>query len=330
MLRSTISHYEVAQDLWKDIKDRFSVTNGPRIQQLKAELASCTQKGKPIADYYGKLKKLWDELDSVDPHPTCKCGKCSYNLNLALEKRREDNRVHLFLLGLDCAIYSTIRSSILAQEPLPNLNKVYSILVQEERVWIIAREKEEGSDVVSSMALVIRTQDQKVVCTHCKKAGHESSSCFALIGYPEWWGDHPRGHGKSSGAGRGRAGRGRAGKNATRAHAVQTTSTGGTSTTTSTGGNAVMNTDEPVGQQSTGSNEVRAENELLGRGHIRKEASIRLRNYVTQTIESLNPSVSSSTSQHPSARLLGSRPAATPLEQNHRLAMSTGTPLADP
>ena len=31
-LRSTISHVEIAQDLWNDIKDRFSITNGPRIQ----------------------------------------------------------------------------------------------------------------------------------------------------------------------------------------------------------------------------------------------------------------------------------------------------------
>ena len=31
-LRSTISHVEISQDLWNDIKDRFSITNGPRIQ----------------------------------------------------------------------------------------------------------------------------------------------------------------------------------------------------------------------------------------------------------------------------------------------------------
>ncbi|KAK3019895.1 hypothetical protein RJ639_002944 [Escallonia herrerae] len=37
--RSTISHVEVAQDLWTDIKERFSVVNGSRIQQLKTELA---------------------------------------------------------------------------------------------------------------------------------------------------------------------------------------------------------------------------------------------------------------------------------------------------
>jgi len=31
-LRSTISHVEIAQNLWNDIRDRFSLVNGPRIQ----------------------------------------------------------------------------------------------------------------------------------------------------------------------------------------------------------------------------------------------------------------------------------------------------------
>ncbi|KAK2976865.1 hypothetical protein RJ640_009316 [Escallonia rubra] len=47
-LRSTISHVEVAQDLWTIIKERFSVVNGPRIQQLKTELADCKHKGLTI------------------------------------------------------------------------------------------------------------------------------------------------------------------------------------------------------------------------------------------------------------------------------------------
>lgn len=61
-LRSTVSYMENAQDLWKDIKERFSIVNGPRIQQLKSELAECKQKGMTIVTYNGKLKILWDEL----------------------------------------------------------------------------------------------------------------------------------------------------------------------------------------------------------------------------------------------------------------------------
>ena len=57
-LRSTVSCVENAKDLWKDIKERLSVIIGPRIQQLKSELADCKQRGMSIVAYYGKLKTL--------------------------------------------------------------------------------------------------------------------------------------------------------------------------------------------------------------------------------------------------------------------------------
>nr|GEW15908.1 retrovirus-related Pol polyprotein from transposon TNT 1-94 [Tanacetum cinerariifolium] len=43
-LRFTISHVEIAKILWDDLKDRFSITNGPQIQQMKSDLASCQQR----------------------------------------------------------------------------------------------------------------------------------------------------------------------------------------------------------------------------------------------------------------------------------------------
>ena len=57
-LRSTVSYTENAADLWQDIKDQFSIANGPQVQQLKAQLAACKQKGLSIVAYYGKLKLL--------------------------------------------------------------------------------------------------------------------------------------------------------------------------------------------------------------------------------------------------------------------------------
>jgi len=41
-----------------------------------------------------------------------------------------------------------------------------------------------------------------MICSHCKCSGHDTNSCFALIGYPEWWGDRPRTDGKNGGRGR--------------------------------------------------------------------------------------------------------------------------------
>ncbi|KAF9682405.1 hypothetical protein SADUNF_Sadunf05G0105600 [Salix dunnii] len=132
-LQSTISHVEIVQELWKDLEDRFFITNRPRIQQLKSALTECKQKGSNIMDYYGKLKQIWDELDNFEQIPVCKYGNCISNLGSILEKKREEEKVHLFLIGLDEQTYGTVRSNILAQDPLPGLNKVYSILTQEER-----------------------------------------------------------------------------------------------------------------------------------------------------------------------------------------------------
>ena len=227
MLRSTISHVEVAETLWTDIKDRFSVTNGPRIQQLKFDLASCKQKGMTIFDYYGRLKQLWDELGNFEPMVICKCGNCTCNLKSTLEKHRENDRVHLFLMGLDDNLYGTVRSNILAQDPLPNLNKVYSILIQEERVRTFTRGKEDRGEI---MALATRSRfDDKdksnLTCSHCKKKGHDLSNCFELNGYPEWWGDRPRNDGRKSSRRKAQntnRGGGRSGSSSARANAAQT------------------------------------------------------------------------------------------------------------
>ncbi|XP_021886856.1 uncharacterized protein LOC110806350 isoform X2 [Carica papaya] len=235
-LRSIISHMEVAQDLWIDIRECFSVANGSRIQQLKAELAKCKQKGLAIVDYYGKLKKLWEELGNFDQIPTCKRGKCTCDLGSVLEKKREEEKMHLFLMGLDETIYGTVRSNILAQDPLPSLNRVYATLVQEERMKIIARGKEERSDVMAFVVQGTATycgrsegKDKNMICSNCKRTSHESDNCFQLIGFPDLWGDRPRGDGKMGNRGRGQqqqqkigtgGGRGRGG--ASRANVVQT------------------------------------------------------------------------------------------------------------
>ena len=35
-------------------------------------------------------------------------------------------------------------------------------------------------------------KDKTRICSNCKRSGHDANSCFALIGYPEWWRDRPR------------------------------------------------------------------------------------------------------------------------------------------
>ena len=207
-LRSTVAYAETAHNLWEDIKERFSVVNGPRIQQLRSDLSRCKQEGMVVATYFGKLKVLWDELANSDKIPSCTCGGCKCGIGAQLEKRREEEKVHQLLMGLDDASYGTVRSNILASDPLPSLNRVYAMLVQEERVRMMAKSTEERGLVVG-LAMQANYKEKGrgdmveklMTCSHCGKNGHDMKGCFQLIGYPEWWGDRPKSEGKWKGRG---------------------------------------------------------------------------------------------------------------------------------
>ena len=106
-VKSMLSNYDNAKCLWDDLKERFCVVNGPRIQQLKSQINSCEQtKTMFIAVYLGKLKVLWDELAKLEPLIVCKCGKCECNLGREHEKRRENDQLQQFLLGLYSDYYA--------------------------------------------------------------------------------------------------------------------------------------------------------------------------------------------------------------------------------
>ncbi|XP_010447993.1 PREDICTED: uncharacterized protein LOC104730516 [Camelina sativa] len=220
VLRSNISHRDVAKDLWDHLKKRFSVTNGPRIQQLKAELASCKQRGLTIESYYGKLNRIWDSIAHHRPLRVCKCGKCDCNLNALQEQDREEDKVHDFLSGLD-EVFNTVKSTLVSRMPIQPLEEVYNILRQEEDLRNNVKKEDNVADITAyavhqrgRVSSSVRVDDGTAVCKHYHRSGHSSDSCFAVVGYPEWWGDHRRsrmvqGRGRGNYSGGSSGGRGR-------------------------------------------------------------------------------------------------------------------------
>ncbi|KAM6562322.1 hypothetical protein CsatB_022320 [Cannabis sativa] len=231
-VKSMLSNYDNAKRLWDDLHERFGVVNGPQIQQLKSQINKCEQsKTMSVAIYFGKLKVLWDELANLQPLINCKCGKCTCDVGKQHEKRREDDMLQQFLLGLYPEYYAQIRSNILAQDPLPSLNKAYQQVSQEELVRGIDRVKDEPSTAVGfavragggrGRGYTDKPPSDRPVCTHCKKPGHLASNCYSLqvctnckkrghdvnrcfeiIGYPEGWTAGERGS-KPHTAGQGR------------------------------------------------------------------------------------------------------------------------------
>lgn len=227
-VKRTLSKYRDAKRLWDTLKSRFALVNGPRIQQLKSSIAKCEQsKDMPVATYFGKLTTLWEELNNHEPLITCSCcTKCTAGIDH--ERRRETTRLHEFLMGLYTGYYAHLRTSILSQDPLPSLDRAYQLVTQDEHVRIAKAVSEEKPPDVVGFAIrtgIGRGKDTRsdgtkdkldkslLSCTHCKKSGHIASSCFELIGYPEWWPNQSKVNG-------GGAGRGKSSHNSNRGHGV--------------------------------------------------------------------------------------------------------------
>ena len=77
-----------------------------------------------LSAYFTKLKALWDELEVY-------CTSFTYNQRKIHVEQWEKDKLMQLLLGHG-ASYKTVRSNILMMTSLPNVRKVYSLLVQEE------------------------------------------------------------------------------------------------------------------------------------------------------------------------------------------------------
>ncbi|KAA8525289.1 hypothetical protein F0562_007144 [Nyssa sinensis] len=186
-LHPSITYAESAKALWDDLRERFSIGNAPRIYQLKSELASLKQGDKNVMGYYTRLKAMWDELWSYSKVPNCVCGAAA-----AFVKEKEEERVHQFLMGLNDELFGTIRSQILAMDPLPSIGRAYAMVIQEEKHKSVTRGREDKSDTAAFVVYARgrdRNQQQreenKSTCTHCGKYGHDDQSTKNLIGVGE-------------------------------------------------------------------------------------------------------------------------------------------------
>lgn len=139
-LKKTLPYFEEVKPLWDALKARFDIGNGPSRQQLKRQLAECRQsKGMSIADYFGRLQPLWDELSTYNPPPACKCGNCVCDIGKQFQSRVDEDRLHDFLYGIDDEIFCHICSILLALDPPPSLNRAYQTMLQEERLRSASR-----------------------------------------------------------------------------------------------------------------------------------------------------------------------------------------------
>lgn len=90
---------------------------------------------------------MWDCISCYRPPLTCTCGHCTCNFSAEVEKRREEDKVHDFLMGLDEEVYGMVRSNLLSQEPLPSLEYAYLKVTQDKDIRSKKKNHEEKPEI---------------------------------------------------------------------------------------------------------------------------------------------------------------------------------------
>ncbi|KAG8662146.1 hypothetical protein MANES_01G069050v8 [Manihot esculenta] len=119
--------------VWNDLKDRFSQGDMICIFYLQEEIYSFKQGELYVTDYFNQLKILWDEFINFWPHLACTCvNPCNCGAVQTGQQYMKNDYVIRFLKGR-IEQYANVKSQILMMEPLPSINKVFSLVLQQER-----------------------------------------------------------------------------------------------------------------------------------------------------------------------------------------------------
>ena len=71
-------------------------------------------------------------------------------------------------------------------DPIPPVDKVYSLLIQEEKQRSVGQGSNNGPFIESTTALAAKTMTigSKNTCSHCGLLGHTVEKCYKIHGYP--------------------------------------------------------------------------------------------------------------------------------------------------
>lgn len=76
-IAKTFVYCTSAKKLWMELEEHFGESNGSYIYQIQRQISLIEQGNQSIVMYYSRLKKLWEELNVLQPVTQCTCGVVS-------------------------------------------------------------------------------------------------------------------------------------------------------------------------------------------------------------------------------------------------------------
>ncbi|XP_048446046.1 uncharacterized protein LOC125479925 [Pyrus x bretschneideri] len=170
-----------ARQMWLDLQERFSHVNIVQLFHIENEIHGCVQGTMTVSSYFTKLKSLWDERDVLCAIPACSC-----ETKKEIASYVETQKTMKFLMGLNDS-YATVRSNTLLLEPLPTVNKAYSLVLRHERQAEVSSgnnnisQTEAAAFTVKTTSREVESEDGALRCGKCNKMNHNTKNCRAHL-----------------------------------------------------------------------------------------------------------------------------------------------------
>lgn len=132
-IAESILWMETAKEIWEELKERYHQRDIFRISDLQEEIYALRQGYQNVSQCFTILKKMWQYQDNFPPLPTYVYDipyPCS--LLMTIKGYKDNDHVIRFLKGLN-EQYAPVRSQIILMQPLLPINKVLSMLIQQEQ-----------------------------------------------------------------------------------------------------------------------------------------------------------------------------------------------------